>query len=171
MSLFRSARPSRRDLLKQSGALTALTATAPLTALMTSPSEAAAAGSGATNQASKQAIDGDNLFTRIGVRPILNARGTFTIITGSCSLPQVKQAMTEASNYFVHLDELMPAVGAEIAKLTGAEAAIVTTGCEAAIALATVACIAGTDPERTQAFPYTMSRKEVIIPKALAQSI
>jgi len=165
MSFLRSARPSRRDLLKQSGALTALTATAPLTALMTNPSEAFAVDSSAASQSSKQVIDGDNLYTRIGVRPILNARGTFTIITGSCSLPQVKQAMTEASNYFVHLDELMPAVGAEIARLTGAEAAIVTTGCEAAIALATVACIAGTDPERTQAFPYSMSRKQVIIPK------
>ncbi len=73
------------------------------------------------------------------MRPLLNARGTYTIISGSESLPEVKQAMFEASNYFVDLDELMPAVGAEIAKLMGAPMAIATTGCEAAIALATVA--------------------------------
>jgi uncharacterized pyridoxal phosphate-dependent enzyme len=163
MSLFGSARPSRRDVLKQSGALTALSAAAPLTALLGGSSEALAQPGSAEGQSSKKTEQ--NLFTRIGVRPILNARGTFTIITGSCSLPQVKQAMMEASHYFVHLDELMPAVGAEIAKLTGAEAAIVTTGCEAAIALATVACIAGTDPERTQALPYAKAKSQVIIPK------
>ncbi len=115
--------------------------------------------------AAAEAVDGDNLFTRIGVRPLINARGTYTIITGSRSLPQVKQAMLEASNYFVHLDELMPAVGAEIAKLMGSDSAMVTTGCEAAIALSTVACIAGTDPERTQALPYLKKRDQVIIPK------
>jgi uncharacterized pyridoxal phosphate-dependent enzyme len=107
----------------------------------------------------------DNLYTRIGVRPIVNARGTFTIISGSQSLPEVKQAMYEASQYYVHLDELMPAVGSEIASHMGAPMAIVTNGCEAAIALATVACICGTDPERSQAMPYVKARNQVIIPK------
>ena len=55
--------------------------------------------------------DADNLYTRIGVRPLINARGTFTLISGSRSLPEVKQAMFEASHYYVHLDELMDAVG------------------------------------------------------------
>ena len=107
----------------------------------------------------------DNLFTQIGVRPILNARGTFTIISGSQSLPEVKQAMFEASHYYVQMDEMMAAVGAEIASHMGAPSAIVTTGCEAAIAAATVACICGTDPERSQAMPYTKTRNQVIIPK------
>ena len=139
MSLSRNPRLSRRDLLKQSGMLTALSAATPLSALGTSGARAAglAESPAATNTPAD--THHDNLFTSIGVRPILNARGTYTIITGSRSLPEVKQAMLEASNYFVHLDELMPAVGAELAKLTGAEAALVTTGCEAAIALATVA--------------------------------
>jgi uncharacterized pyridoxal phosphate-dependent enzyme len=107
----------------------------------------------------------DNLFTRIGVTPILNARGTFTIISGSQSLPEVKQAMFEASHYYVQMDEMMAAVGAEIATHMGAPSAIVTTGCEAAIAAATVACICGTDPERSQAMPYVKARNQVIIPK------
>src|SRR5579885_3424002 len=160
MSLFRNVHPSRRDVLKQSGMLTAAAAVSPLTAnaaVLTKPNNHV--------HPAVERPDGDNLFTRIGVRPLINARGTFTIITGSRSLPQVKQAMVEASNYYVHLDELMPAVGGEIAKLMGAEAAIVTTGCEAAIALATVACIAGTNPELTQAFPYVKTRNQVIIPK------
>lgn len=160
MSLFRNARPSRREVLKQSGIITAATAVSPLVI-----NAGTLASSQSAIHAAVDGIAGDNLYTRIGVRPLINARGTYTIITGSRSLPQVKQAMLEASNYFVHLDELMPAVGNEIAKLMGADAAIVTTGCEAAIAAATVACIAGADPERTQALPYVKKRDQVIIPK------
>src|SRR5205814_639181 len=80
----------------------------------------------------KEGTDQDNLFTRIGVRPLINGRGTFTIISGSRSLPQVKQAMFEASNYFVQLDEMMDGIGAQLGKLTGAEWGIATTGCDAA---------------------------------------
>src|SRR5438105_514483 len=50
------------------------------------------------------------IYESIGVRPFINARGTFTILTGSQTLPEVKQAMTEASRHFVHMDELMDAV-------------------------------------------------------------
>ena len=105
-----------------------------------------------------------NLFTQIGVRPIVNARGTYTIISGSQSLPEVKQAMFEASTYYVQMDEMMAAVGAEIAHHMGAPSAIVTCGCEAAIALATVACICGMDPELSQSMPYKKVRDQVILP-------
>jgi seryl-tRNA(Sec) selenium transferase len=107
----------------------------------------------------------DNLYTRIGVRPLINGRGTYTIISGSRSLPQVKQAMYDASFYFVHMDELMDAVGRELGQLTGAEWGIATTGCEAAIVVATVACIAGTDVEKSQALPYIKDKDQVIIPR------
>jgi len=151
---------TRRDLLKSTGMLSAAAAAAPLSlsaaTLMEPQSQMQPVNSGSAT---------DNLFTRIGVRPIMNARGTFTIISGSQSLPQVKQAMFEASHYYVQMDEMMAAVGAQIAECMGAPSAIVTTGCEAAIAAATVACIAGTDPERSQAMPYIKKRNQVIIPK------
>jgi uncharacterized pyridoxal phosphate-dependent enzyme len=164
MSLFRKARWSRREVLKQSGILSALGAASAVSPF------AAGATALAEPQAQKtlpvrEGTDQDNLFTRIGVRPLINGRGTFTIISGSRSLPQVKQAMFEASNYFVQLDEMMDGIGAQLGKLTGAEWGIATTGCEAAIALATVACIAGTNVERCQALPYIKERDQVIIPK------
>ena len=164
MSLFRNARWSRREVLKQSGMLSALgaaTAVSPFAAGATAWAEPAAP----KTLPVKEGTDQDNLFTRIGVRPLINGRGTFTIISGSRSLPQVKQAMFEASNYFVQLDEMMDGIGAQLGKLTGAEWGIATTGCEAAIALATVACIAGTNVERCQALPYIKERDQVIIPK------
>jgi uncharacterized pyridoxal phosphate-dependent enzyme len=164
MSLFRNARWSRREVLKQSGILSALgaaTAVSPFAAGATALAEPQAP----KTLPVKEGTDQDNLFTRIGVRPLINGRGTFTIISGSRSLPQVKQAMFEASNYFVQLDEMMDGIGAQLGKLTGAEWGIATTGCEAAIALATVACIAGTNVERCQALPYIKERDQVIIPK------
>jgi len=162
MSFPHTLRPSRRDLLKQSGLLSAAVAVSPLAL------NAEAGQQGSSNGAVLPAHAGtpeNNLFTQIGVRPIVNAHGTFTIITGSRSLPEVKQAMFAASHYFVQLDELMEKVGAELAQLTGAPGAVVTTGCEAAIALATVACCCGTDPELSQAFPYTKRKSQVVIPK------
>lgn len=164
MSLFRNTRWSRREVLKQSGMLSALGAATAVSPL------AAGAAALAEPQAkhtlpAREGTDSDNLFTRIGVRPIINGRGTFTIISGSRSLPQVKQAMYEASFYFVHLDEMMNGIGAQLGKLTGAEWGIATTGCEAAICLATIACIAGTNVEQCQALPYIKKRDQVIIPK------
>lgn len=109
---------------------------------------------------------GPNLYEAIGVRPIINCKGTYTIISGSLTLPEVKQAMEEASKHYVHLDELMAAVGARLAAITGAEWGIVTAGCASAIAEATAACIAGTNVERSQKMPYMAGFKhQVIIPK------
>ena len=167
MPIFRNELWSRRQLIKQSGMLSALGAAASLAPRGggAEPIADSQPESGVASKLVRQGSDSSNLFTEIGVRPILNARGTYTIISGSRSLPEVKQAMFEASNYFVHLDELMDAVGKELGQLTGAEWGIATTGCEAAIALATVACIAGTDPEKSQALPYIKGRDQVIIPK------
>jgi uncharacterized pyridoxal phosphate-dependent enzyme len=121
----------------------------------------------ATGKASSaSAPTGPNLYEAIGVRPLINCKGTYTIISGSQSLPEVKQAMDEASRHYVNLDELMLAVGARLAEVTQAEWGIVTGGCAAAISASTAACIAGTDPEKSQKLPYLSGLKnQVIIPK------
>ncbi|HZO56013.1 MAG TPA: aminotransferase class V-fold PLP-dependent enzyme [Bryobacteraceae bacterium] len=109
---------------------------------------------------------GPDIFQSIGVRPLINCKGTFTIVSGSQSLPEVKQAMMEASKHYVHLDELMAAVGQRLATLTGAEWGMVSNGCAAALAHATAACIAGTDPEKLQRIPnLTGLKNEVIVPR------
>ncbi|HXJ43997.1 MAG TPA: PLP-dependent transferase [Bryobacteraceae bacterium] len=106
------------------------------------------------------------LYESIGVKPVVNCRGTFTIITGSQSLPEVKQAMELASHHYVHMDELMDAVGQRLAELTKAEWGIVTNGCAAALAHATAACITGGDPEKMQRMPdLTGMKNEVIVPR------
>jgi len=109
---------------------------------------------------------GANLYESIGVTPIVNCRGTYTIITGSQTLPEVKRAMEQASHAYVHMDELMEAVGQRLAELTKAEWGIVTAGCAAALTHATSACIAGGDPEKMQRVPNLAGLKnEVVVPR------
>jgi seryl-tRNA(Sec) selenium transferase len=158
MGLF-NARWSRRSLLKSLGFVPAALAPAALTSPALGQAKAAPLTLHKLTGHEK-----NNLFSRIGVRPLINGRGTYTIISGSRSLPQVKQAMFEASHYYVHLDEMMDGIGARLGALTGAEWGITTTGCEAAITLATVACIAGSDVEKSLALPYTKAKDQVIIP-------
>ncbi|HEY3739867.1 MAG TPA: hypothetical protein VGL53_08480 [Bryobacteraceae bacterium] len=106
------------------------------------------------------------LYESIGVRPVINSRGTFTIITGSQTLPEVKHAMDEASRHYVNMDELMEGVGHRLAEISGAEWGIITNGCAAGIAHCTAAAIAGSNPERMQQLPIlTGLKNEVIIPK------
>jgi uncharacterized pyridoxal phosphate-dependent enzyme len=107
-----------------------------------------------------------DVYSAIGVRPILNARGTFTIVSGSTMLPEARTAMEAASQRYVHMDELMDAAGARLAKLTGAEWGMVTNGCSAAITHATAACVAGGNPDLHVRIPDLrgFAKDEVIIP-------
>jgi seryl-tRNA(Sec) selenium transferase len=165
---------SRRDVLKGTGMLSAAAMVPGLEPAAAPIKDKKAAGSGASKAGqilSEHEVpytDGDfndNLFTRIGVRPLINCRGTITAISGSTSLPEVKQAMYNASLYHIRMDEMMDAVGAELGKLSGAEWGIATTGTAAATCISTVACIAGTDVEKSQALPYIKKKDQVVIPK------
>jgi uncharacterized pyridoxal phosphate-dependent enzyme len=107
-----------------------------------------------------------DIYSSLGVRPIINCDHVKTILSGSLVLPEVMRAMESASHEFVQLDELMDAVGARLATLTGSDWCIVTSGCAAAIAHATSACIAGGDPEKLRRLPNLEGLKdEVIIPR------
>ena len=102
----------------------------------------------------------------LGVRPFINCCSVRTMHGGSLMLPQVRDAMAEASRHFVNLDELMEAAGQRLAELTGAEWGIVTCGSAAAVALGTAACVAGNDPVKMLRLPFTDGMvNRVIIPK------
>src|SRR5215469_3232940 len=87
------------------------------------------------------------IYRQIGIRPFINAAGTYTVLTGSIVSPRVRQAMEEASRCFVPLVELQAAVGTRIATMLGIEAAMVTSGAACSIMLATAACVTGKDKE------------------------
>jgi len=104
-----------------------------------------------------------NVYERIGVRPLINARGTWTYLSGSLILPGVRSAMDAASRQFVDMFELQEAAGRRLAALSGAESGMVTSGSAGAMAAATAACIAGTDPEKIWNLPDTTGPKNEVI--------
>src|SRR5713226_8018685 len=108
-----------------------------------------------------------NPYLVLGVRPFINCCSVRTMHGGSLMLPQVRDAMAEASRQFVNLDELMEAAGQRLAELTGAEWGIVTCGSAAAVALGTAACVVGNDPVKMLRLPFTDGMvNRVIIPKS-----
>lgn len=107
-----------------------------------------------------------SIFESVGVRPLINARGTVTIVGATRTLPQVKRAMEEAARDYVQLDELMDGVGRRLADLTGAEWGIVTSGASAALTVAAAGCITGGDPDKLAQLPDLRGLKdEIIVPR------
>ena len=102
-------------------------------------------------------------YESIDVRPLINCQGTYTIISGSVILPEVRQAMYSASQQYVHLEELMEKVGSRIAGLMQCEWGLVTNGCAAALCQITAACVAGTDPGNIVRLPDTDGMKNEVI--------
>jgi uncharacterized pyridoxal phosphate-dependent enzyme len=153
---------SRRELIKRGGVLGSLLA---MPAVMRGETQAPTA-SAATAAASTGLHAGTDVYQSIGVRPLINARGTFTIISGSTMLPEVRAAMDAAAQKYVHLDELTEAVGARLAALTGAEWGLVSNGCSAGLTLATAACVAGGNPDLHVRLPNLSGfpKDEAIIP-------
>jgi len=105
-----------------------------------------------------------NVYSRLGVKTVINCRGTWTYLSGSLQLPEARQAQEEAGRYFVNIVELQQAVGRRLAELTGAESGLITSGAAGAMAAATAACIAGSDPKKIWQLPDTTGlRYEVIM--------
>jgi L-seryl-tRNA(Ser) seleniumtransferase len=106
-------------------------------------------------------------FKDLGIKPFINAAGTYTTLTASLMQPEVVQAIEYASKQFVRLQELQDASGKRIAELIGCEAAMVTSGAAGALTCGTAACVAGSNQEFIRRLPDTTGMKsEVIIQKS-----
>jgi len=95
------------------------------------------------------------IYKRLGVKPVINAIGTYTIYSGSTMEPEVVQAMVDASHVMVKIRELNECAGELIAKYTHAEAGLVTAGAADAMLLQAAACIAGKDQAKIKQLPNT----------------
>jgi uncharacterized pyridoxal phosphate-dependent enzyme len=108
-----------------------------------------------------------DFFSELGVRPIINAAGTSTALTGNLMLPEAIRAWEYATRKFVNLDELHDAIGQKIASLVGSEAALVSAGAASALTLGTAACMTGLNQDFIRQLPDTWGMKdEVIIQKS-----
>jgi L-seryl-tRNA(Ser) seleniumtransferase len=107
------------------------------------------------------------VYEVLGIKPVINAAGTFTALGGSVMPPEVVAAWADAARHFVDLVELQDKVGERIAKLLGVEAALVTTGAAGALLLGTAAAVTRGDRKLIGRLPDTAGMKnEVILQKA-----
>jgi D-glucosaminate-6-phosphate ammonia-lyase len=131
------------------------------------PLQSAFAGSGIP-AGTGPLVPGPQIFQSIGVEPLINCMGTFTIIGGSLERPAVRAAMEAASRNFVQYDELAYGIGQRLADLTHAEWGMVSAGCAAGLKHVTAACVTGGNPEKLIRIPDLtgFEKTEVVIPRS-----
>ena len=103
------------------------------------------------------------LYSDLGVRPVINAAGAYTVLGGSLLSPKVQRAMDDANRYFVEMRALLESSGRIISKLLDCEAAYVTAGAASALALSAAACMTGHDPDKIERLPDTTGMKDEIL--------
>src|ERR1700679_1405152 len=104
-----------------------------------------------------------NVYRRLGVKTVINCRGTWTYLSGSLQFPEVREAQDEAAQYFVNVLDLQRAIGRRLAELTGAESGMITSGAAGALAVSTAGCMAGTDDRLIWQLPDTTGLKNEVI--------
>ena len=103
------------------------------------------------------------VYQRLGVQPVINARGMNTMASGSLMPQPVLDAMAEAATAFVDMEELNRKAGEYIASRIGVEAAHVTSGSAGGLLLSAAAVIAGDDLDAIVQLPDTTGLKDGIV--------
>jgi uncharacterized pyridoxal phosphate-dependent enzyme len=110
----------------------------------------------------------DNIYTRMfGIRPVIGAFEPLSRYGNSMMSSDVIEAMGEAQQFFVDMEELNRAAGARIATIVKTEAALVTSCSYGAMMLGAAAILTGTDKDKVEALPHiTWPRRECLMQKA-----
>ncbi len=120
-------------------------------------------------QAPAEAVEADDYYAKLGVKKIINAAGTYTILTASTMPPSVQAAVARAAKHPVRLLELQTKAGEYLAKRLRCESAMVTAGASSALTLGTAACIGVMNQCPIEAVPSKVAdlrKNEVLIQKA-----
>jgi L-seryl-tRNA(Ser) seleniumtransferase len=116
----------------------------------------------------KSAPSAVDYYQKLGVTPLINAAGTYTVLSASTMPEEVQAAIALAARQPVNLNELLDASGAYLAKRLRCEAVLVTAGAAAALVIGTAACITVGNEQAALAIPTDMAalKNEVIVQKS-----
>ena len=122
----------------------------------------------ATRAHGNKNVEGEDYYDKLGVTKIINAAGTYTILTASTMPPSVQAAVALAAKHPVRLLDLQRSAGEYLAKRLRCESAMVTAGASSALTLGTAACIGVMNHSPVQAPPMQLAnlKNETIIQKA-----
>ncbi len=113
-------------------------------------------------------VAGEDYYDKLGVQKIVNAAGTYTVLTAACMPPEVLAAVQRAALHPVRLHDLQVKSGEYIAQRLKCEGAVVTSGASGAITLATAACLQFANNIRPTAMPQAIDglKNQVIVQRA-----
>jgi L-seryl-tRNA(Ser) seleniumtransferase len=99
----------------------------------------------------------------LGLRPIINASGTMTVLGASIMVPEAIAAMAAIAGEFVEMQQLHQLASDAVAKATGAEAGFITASCASAITLAVAATLTGDRLLAIERLPDTTGLKREVL--------
>lgn len=121
----------------------------------------------ATGSKLKRPVYKRDFIKELGLRPFINARGTYTVLTASLMDEEVLEAYQFMAQQYVNLNDLRDRVGERIAEMLNCEGAMVTAGAASALTLGTAAAITGEDNDLIRDLPNIPGpRREVIMQKS-----
>jgi uncharacterized pyridoxal phosphate-dependent enzyme len=100
---------------------------------------------------------------QLGLRPIINASGTMTVLGASIMVPEAIAAMTAIAGEFVEMQQLHQLASDAMAQATGAEAGFITASCASAITLAVAATLTGERLLAIERLPDTTGLKREVL--------
>lgn len=101
------------------------------------------------------AYEVERLFAELGARTLINAAGAYTLLGGSQLSPRVRSAMDAANRSFVDMEGLLESSGRIVAEMLEADAALVTAGAAASLAIGAASILTLSHPERLERLPDT----------------
>lgn len=115
-------------------------------------------------------LETQRLYAELGARPVINAAGAFTLLGGSELSPAVRAAMDAANYRYADMQALLASSGRVIAEMLGAEAAYVTSGAAASLALSVAACMTRNHRDYLERLPDTQGiPNEVLVQRSSRQ--
>lgn len=109
-----------------------------------------------------------DFYKELGVKPFINAIGSYSSLGGEEMWPEVIEAMDYAVQNKADMEDLHDAVGNRIAELVGSEYACVTAGATSAIILSVAGSMSGLNKEILETLPHPpeSTKNEVILQRS-----
>ena len=108
-------------------------------------------------------VGGRDIRRELGLRAIINASGTMTVLGASIMVPQAVAAMAAIAGEFVEVEALHDAASRVVAEATGAEAGFITASCAAAITLSVAGTMTGQRLLAIEHLPITTGLKNEVL--------
>lgn len=109
-----------------------------------------------------------SIYSNLGLPAVINASGRMTKLGVSCISEEVKDALSQAAQSYVVIDDLLEAAGKQIAEYIGCKDVCVTSSASSAVALSIASLICKDNLQKVHRFQESVSncsKREVILLK------